>query len=98
MTLLYIVHTYCIHGCRLKIYNIIVIIKLDQRDFNVGCVLIESYLKNNIRLTVLRDENKTSTKVLVDFSSRLCIKLCILFYTSEEKHCTKIKRITKPYE
>lgn len=40
-------HT-CIHGCKLEIYNIIVTIKLDQRDFISGCVLIESYLKKII--------------------------------------------------
>jgi len=39
----------CIHGCRLEIiYNIIVTIKLDQRDFISGCALIESYLKKTI--------------------------------------------------
>lgn len=48
MTVLYTSEHICIHGCRLEIYDIIVTIKLDQRDFVSGCVLIESYLKKII--------------------------------------------------
>lgn len=55
----YTVYTY---GYRLKIQSL----KLDQRDCIFGCVLIESYLKNNINLTGLRDEKNIN--IFLDFS------------------------------
>jgi len=61
------------------------------------CTYRKLFKENNIRLTVLRDENKTSTKVVLDYSPRL-YKLSLYEHfmgTSDEKHCTKIRRMMK---
>jgi len=87
MTLLHIVYI-CIHGCRLEICNIIVIIKLDQRDFILGCVLIESYLKNNIRLTVFEGRKQNINEGTYRFFASPVYGLYIkvyTFYTADKK-------------